>query len=138
MIKFITIFLARYDANTRTLVYTNAGHNPPLLIRPTNGSGAIRLNPTGAAIGLTESFTFRESSIRLEPGDYLLLYTDGATEAGEPGVREFGETRLEEWMAGHAALAPKALIDELWGTLRNFTRSNALRDDLTLIAAKVT
>ncbi len=138
LIRFITIVLGRYNPETGILVYANAGHNPPFLFRGATDRSVIKLRPTGAAIGLTESSTFEEAQVQLQKGDSLLLYTDGATEAGDPGIDEFGEERLEEWMVKHAQLPPKALIKELWRALRTFTRSNVLRDDLTLIAAKLT
>lgn len=138
LIRFITIVLGRYDPKTGNLLYANAGHNPPFLFRGGTDRSIIKLKPTGAAIGLTESSTFGEAQVQLLKGDSLLLYTDGATEAGDPGIDEFGEKRLEEWMVKHAQLSPKALIPELWGALRTFARSNSLRDDLTLISAKVT
>lgn len=137
LIRFITIVLGRYSPETGVLVYANAGHNPPFLLRGAGDGSVIKLRPTGAAIGLTESSTFEDAEVQLQKGDSLLLYTDGATEAGDPGINEFGEERLEQWMVKHAQLQPKALIPELWRALRTFARSNTLRDDLTLIAARL-
>ena len=138
LVKFITIVLGRYDPTTGVFRYSNAGHNPPFLLRKDGDRSVVKLRPTGAAIGLTESSTFGESEVQLQKDDLLLFYTDGATEAGEPGVKEFGEERLEEWMRKNAGLSPQAFVEGLWSALRTFTQSNSLRDDCTLIAVRMT
>jgi sigma-B regulation protein RsbU (phosphoserine phosphatase) len=92
---FITIFFGKYDPQTRTLSYANAGHSSAYLHRVATDQ-EIWLRPTGPAIGLKEGFTICREDIRLEPGDILLLYTDGITEATNHQGILWGEDRLAD------------------------------------------
>jgi sigma-B regulation protein RsbU (phosphoserine phosphatase) len=136
LIKFISIVLARYNPDTHVLEYCNAGHNPPLLIHAGNGAVIEKLNPTGAAIGLTDTMKFENVQTTLNVGDSLLLYTDGATEARNAATEEFGERRITEFLAANASLEPKALLEEMRRALTTFTQSASFHDDLTLLAMK--
>lgn len=137
LIKFITIFLGRYNPETRVLEYCNAGHNPPVHLHTGNGIAASKLMPTGAAIGLTETMAYENAKVELRKGDSLLLYTDGLTEARNAESEEFGEKRLTSWLTTNAHLDAKPLIDGLRTSLRDFTGSAKYVDDLTLVAGKV-
>jgi sigma-B regulation protein RsbU (phosphoserine phosphatase) len=139
LIKFITLFLGHYNPDTRVLTYCNAGHNPPLLLRMQDkGTDRIQwLQPTGAAIGLAESFNFGEKPVVLSPGDIFVLYTDGVTEAMNSEGEEFGEDRLVKLVRQKADLSPKELIKELRLALHGFTDGRAFNDDLTIVVAKV-
>lgn len=137
LIKFITIVLARYNPDTRILEYCNAGHNPPLHLHAANGLAVTKLMPTGAAIGLTETMEYANEKVELQKGDSLLLYTDGATEARNASAEEFSENRLSQWLTANAHLEPKGLIDGIRNSLREFTGSKVLQDDLTLVAGKL-
>ena len=81
--RFVTLFYALYDSSTRALTYTNAGHNPPLLLRH-NGS-CERLSSGGTVTGIFDESKYDEGKVTLEPGDRLVLFTDGITEARSPG-----------------------------------------------------
>jgi sigma-B regulation protein RsbU (phosphoserine phosphatase) len=146
--RFVTLFLARFDPATRTLTYCNAGHNPPLIYRTqkdltglSNLSGLNSqitwLRPTGAAIGLVEEVQFGEARLTLEPGDNLLFYTDGVTEAINPQEEEVGSERLAQWVSQGAALSPQELVREIRRGLQEFIQDSPLADDTTLIAGKV-
>jgi len=135
LIKFITLFLGSYDPTTRVLKYCNAGHNPPLWLRA--NKSVQWLQPTGAAIGLAESFTFRQETVTLSPGDILVLYTDGVTEAMNAAREEFGENRLAEFVQRHAALHPKDFIKALRLALNEFAGEQAHHDDVTIVVGKV-
>lgn len=136
---FVTLFLGAYDPVTHTLVYCNAGHNPPLVYRRTNGTGyeIHALKPCGAAIGLVEDPQFHEASIHLAPDDLLFLYTDGVSEAINPRSEEFGVPRLEAFLHQNASLPPRDLITGLRRELETFTASPALVDDATIIACRI-
>jgi sigma-B regulation protein RsbU (phosphoserine phosphatase) len=138
LIRFITLFLAKVDPETRILKYCNAGHNPPLLFRRHDkGKAGIHwLQPTGPAIGLAENFSFRQETVVLSPGDILLLYTDGVTEAMNSRDEEFGENRLAELVQQKSDLSPKELIKELRLSLREFIRGRGFADDLTIVVGK--
>jgi sigma-B regulation protein RsbU (phosphoserine phosphatase) len=134
LIKFVTLFLVRYDHQTRMLEYCNAGHHPPLLLQR---SQAVKwLKPTGAAIGLTENFTFEMNTVKLEAGDVLLFYTDGVTEARNDVEEEFGEERLAELAKAHAHETPQGLLEALRLALHQFAGA-APHDDITIVIGKV-
>jgi len=136
----VTLFLGRYDHITRTLRYCNAGHNPPLLYRESR-NGTERgewLQPTGAAIGLVEGFAFHDKTVTLLPGDTLLLYTDGVTEARNRRGEEFRPQGLIDFIQQHAQLQAPDLVRELRRTLQEFTGGQPLADDTTIVAGKVT
>lgn len=137
--KFVTLFLGRFDHKTRTLTYCNAGHNPPLLFRQQSRGGEPLswLEPTGAAIGLIEEFQFSEATIGLLPGDVLLFYTDGVTEAWSPHREEFGPERLAAFLRQESGLSAMALVRELRLRLQEFTHGRPLSDDTTIIACKI-
>lgn len=138
LIKFITLFLGSFEAQSGVLEYCNAGHNPPLLVRKgAQGFETKWLKPTGAAIGLVESFSFGLERVQLEIGDVLLFYTDGLTEAMNAREEEFGEQRVVKLVQrAHEAL-PQMILQEIRQALRDFTGKLTLADDFTLIAARV-
>ena len=139
LIKFITLFLAHFDSATQTLTYCNAGHNPPVLLARSQGKepGAVRwLKPTGAAIGLAESFSFGNESVELSPGDVLVLYTDGLTETRNSEEEEFSEHRLAEVVQRHFAVKSQELIAEIRLALHHFAGHRPLDDDMTMVVVK--
>lgn len=138
LIRFITLFLGHYDPQTRVLKYCNAGHNPPLVIRRPDGQPATShwLQPTGAAIGLAESFNFTTGEIELLRGDMLVLYTDGVTEAMNARDEQFGENRLEDVVRNNAGLSPQDLIKALRSKISEFSGMKSYADDLTVVAGK--
>ncbi len=133
---FITIFYLKYDAWSRTLSFSNAGHNLPLIWRA--GSNACeRLDAEGLILGVRREVQFEERRVTLEPGDILLLYTDGITEAEDAEHNLFGDERLCELLQQNHHLAPDELIDELIRQVRLFSGSTGFNDDVTLVAMKV-
>ncbi|HKZ55178.1 MAG TPA: PP2C family protein-serine/threonine phosphatase [Anaerolineales bacterium] len=137
---FVTLFLGSFDHATRLLRYCNAGHNPPLLLRSQIGMGVDPLQwlePTGAAIGLLEESQYREQSVRLEPGDVLLLYTDGVTEASDDQGKQFGQERLAEIVRREAGRSIGDLVRGVREGVLSFARREALADDVTIVACRV-
>jgi len=136
---FVTMFLAAFDPTSHILTYCNAGHNPPLIVRgqASNGVSTTWLWPTAAAVGLIEQGKFHSATIHLAPGDLLLLYTDGVTEATNSHGEEFGRERLE--VAARSALHRPAidLVQALRQALEAFTDDEIQADDQTLLACKV-
>lgn len=133
--KFVTLFLARYDEASRVLLYSNAGHNPPLLLR-TDGTVETLL-PTGAAIGLVNQAEFAQSAVMLSPGDHVLMYTDGVVEAHNPLLELYGQERLEEFLRASGDLAPGRIIASLRGRLQEHSGASIPADDTTIISMKV-
>ena len=137
--QFVTLFLGRFDPKRRTLSYCNAGHNPPLLYRPSaDETDAVRwLLPTGAAIGLIEGNQFETETVQLAPGDVLLLYTDGVTEARNPQGEEYGRARMLETARQTASMSARELVRGLRRQLQDFTSGQPPADDVTIVACKV-
>jgi phosphoserine phosphatase RsbU/P len=137
--KFVTLFLTRYEPDSRTLNYCNAGHNPPLLFRKNSpaAESVTWLQPTGAAIGLVEDFQFEASNVTLSPGDLLLLYTDGVTEARNTSGEEFETDRLADIVKSNSDSSARELVAALRRALQEFTNGQALEDDTTIVAVRV-
>jgi sigma-B regulation protein RsbU (phosphoserine phosphatase) len=138
MTSFVTLFLARFDSETYDLTYCNAGHNPPLLRSRSNGKELLSwLRPTGAAIGLAEEFQFGSETVNLVPGDVLLFYTDGITEAMNPQGEGFGQDRLAELVRQGSHLSAQEVVRNARFQLQEFTHGQPLADDTTIIVCKV-
>lgn len=133
---FVTIFFGIYDPQTRTLSYANAGHSSAYLHRVA-ADQEIWLRPTGPAIGLMDGFTIRREDIHLEPGDILLLYTDGITEATNQQGMFWGEDRLAEIIRQNADSSAGRLIQKIVTALKDHMDGNPLDDDVTLVISKV-
>jgi phosphoserine phosphatase RsbU/P len=130
---YATLFFGRYDEHTRHLVYANCGHNPPLLLRA--GGDIEWLAPTAPAVGLFPTWTCATGDVRLDPGDTLIVYSDGITEAMADDDEIFGDERLLE-IAIRLRGAP---IDEVVTTIvREVERFSGTvqEDDLTLVVAR--
>ena len=136
---FVTLFLGAYDPDTRLLTYCNAGHNPPLLCHQPGHSGQAHqwLKPSGAAIGLVEDPQFHEEQIQIQPGDTLLLYTDGVTETFNDRDEQFGYERLLDLARRNMDLPAKTLIRDLQAELQDFSNHQPMADDVTIIACRM-
>jgi serine phosphatase RsbU (regulator of sigma subunit) len=132
--RFITLFYAVYDPPSGTLTYVNAGQNPPLVRR--SGGGYERLRATGVALGMFEHSQFGAVDCRIEPGEMLVLYSDGITEAEDPAGQPFEETGLEEVLEAHAALGPAALGSRVLSAVEAHARRSRFGDDLTILILK--
>jgi sigma-B regulation protein RsbU (phosphoserine phosphatase) len=134
---FVTAFFGRLDPQTRTLSYASAGHNPPILHRPSTHE-TTWLRPTGAAIGLMDDYKVRLENLQLEQGDTLLLYTDGIVEAlNSQGNEQFGYDRLVEIVHQNETVPANELAQKIRQALYDFAHSDMLADDITLIVCKV-
>jgi sigma-B regulation protein RsbU (phosphoserine phosphatase) len=135
--KFATFFYAVYDAGTRTLRYVNAGHNPPFVLRA--GTTVVsRLRPTGMALGFDRAAAYAEGAELLAPGDVLLAFTDGLTEALDEAGEEFGEARAAGLLVGNRGLDASALQKLVTAELETFCGRAAQHDDVTIVVARVT
>ena len=133
---FVTIFLGKYDPQTRILSYANAGHNSSYLYRPATNQ-EIWLKPTGPAVGLMEGFAIQKDDVQLEPGDILLLYTDGITEASDPQGTLWGEDNLADIIRANTNSSAEQLIQKILQAMKDHTGGNPLADDVTLVISKV-
>lgn len=129
--KFITLFFAEIDASRGVIRYTNAGHNYPLLRR--HDGTLVELIAGGLPLGLIEGAAYEQGEVIFSPGDALLLYSDGITEALDARGEEFGEEPLRELWQTHGASAPVQMIDRVFGAVETF-RGRALQsDDMTIV-----
>jgi sigma-B regulation protein RsbU (phosphoserine phosphatase) len=137
---FVTIFLGSYNPRTRSFVYCNAGHNPPMVLRERDGGGTslIWLRPTSAAIGLVEETTFEMGTIDLEPGDLMVFYTDGVTEARNRHGEMFGTGMLEALVRRDTGGSAKTLVHGIRQELEHFVAGQSLADDTTIVVCRIT
>ncbi|MFN7926230.1 MAG: SpoIIE family protein phosphatase, partial [Bryobacteraceae bacterium] len=130
--KYATFFLGLYDDSTGELVYTNAGHLPPLLVR----DGKVQpLDVNGMVVGAFPFAKYGESSVTLQAGDLLFCYSDGVTEAENEFGEMFGDARLAEVLGKPEACCGKA-ISFVTDAVRQFTGAPEFGDDLTLLMAR--
>jgi sigma-B regulation protein RsbU (phosphoserine phosphatase) len=136
---FVTLFYGVLDLDTGALEYANAGHNPPLLMRPAV-CAVERLERTGMALGVEEHTRLSDGKCRIAPGDALILYTDGVTEAFDPSGDIFTEARLLETIQRIMCQATPpdaaAILDEIDAAVKGFTAGADASDDLTLLVIK--
>jgi len=131
--KYVTFFFAVYDAATRALTYTNAGHLPPVLLR----RGKVeRLREGGTVVGLFSPLEYEQAEVRIQPGDLLVAFTDGITEPENIYGEEFGEERLLEVVRRASNASPQVLVEEIYRSVSDWTGSPELQDDMTLVVAK--
>jgi sigma-B regulation protein RsbU (phosphoserine phosphatase) len=137
--RYATFFLAVYEPSVRRLVYVNAGHNPPFLLRNDDGGSAMceRLKAGGAVIGLLPHTTYEEESLTLNPGDLLVLYTDGFSEAMTNDDEEWGEERMLAAVEAVRSRAAGEIISGLFEAADRFTQGAPQQDDMTLLALKI-
>jgi len=131
---FVSIFYAALNVSTRTLTYTNAGHNPPLIV---NNNSVKYLEPGGMVIGVEPDTPYVERQIVLEPGDVLVMTTDGLTEAFSPEDELFGYERVIAEVRKNIDKPANEILDAVCRACLNFANSSATDDDLTLCIVKV-
>jgi len=136
---FVTMFVGAFDEENTTLVYGNAGHNPPLVLHHTQDgeSEVVWLNPTGPAIGLVEEAEYGEEAVQLWPGDVLVMYTDGVTEAIDSHNNEFGQDRLADLVEQYSDLPASEIIEMIQEGLKDFTGGTPLLDDVTIVVCRI-
>jgi len=142
--KYATFFYAQLDDRRRELRYVNAGHNPPYLLRAgrrsTAGSAPSEieeLSAGGTVVGMFPGMEYEETTVTLWPGDVLLAYTDGITEAHNPENEEFGEERLQQQLRQTAHLPVNEISARLSAEMKDWIGDAEQYDDLTFIVMKV-
>jgi serine phosphatase RsbU (regulator of sigma subunit) len=141
--SYATLFFADYEDSSRRLRYANCGHLPPLLLGASGSRGdqtseartVQRLDATCTVVGLFERWECEIAEVELAPGDTLVLYTDGITEARSADGEEFGECRLIDVLQDSCHLPMGSLLQAVVGAVRQFT-SGEQQDDITLVIAR--
>ncbi len=129
--RLITLVYSKPATETGQLRYVNAGHNPPFLLAA--GHPPARLAATAIALGITTDAEFQSMALELDPGDRLVLYTDGITEAEDASDREYGDARLGAWLQANREQPGRALIDGVIAEVLEHCGNAHPRDDMTLM-----
>jgi serine phosphatase RsbU (regulator of sigma subunit)/pSer/pThr/pTyr-binding forkhead associated (FHA) protein len=132
--KYATFVMARLDPATGVLSYVNAGHNPPLLIKA-DGS-TVELTEGGTVLGMFTAIVYTEASVTMQPGDALVIFSDGVTETWDHSGAEFGEQRLAQVVVRGRSLDADALQMRILSELDDFAKGAKATDDRTLIVLK--
>jgi serine phosphatase RsbU (regulator of sigma subunit) len=131
---FITMFSCIFDPASGALEWVNAGHNPPLLHRA--GGTVERLCEGGLLLGVSANEVYRSGRTSMEPGDLLLLYSDGVTEAMDSAEEEYGEDRLTAVLRQSASFPAEAVVGAVAVSVRSFHGADSFTDDFTVMAAR--
>jgi serine phosphatase RsbU (regulator of sigma subunit) len=132
--RFATVFYGVYDAPSRVLTYANAGHYPPMLVRQGTASRLDCLTPPA---GMLPELPARENRVQLVAHDWLLIFSDGITEAANQWWEEFGDNRVLEALGRHESGTAAEVCEGIANEVRDHLRERRQPDDITLIAAHV-
>jgi sigma-B regulation protein RsbU (phosphoserine phosphatase) len=138
--RYATFFYTEYDPSTRVLSYVNAGHNPPIVVRHASERCAPvfeRLEASGTVVGLLPECSYQQVCFEMRPGDVLVAFTDGITEAMNADGELWGEERLLAALAMCDGLAPSEILVRIMAMADRFTAGAKQNDDMTLIVARV-
>ncbi len=132
--KFVTLFYGELNPATGEFIYSNAGHNYPVLVR--SGNRIELLQQGGTVIGAIPMLEYSATMIQLEPEDFLFMFTDGLSEAMNPAEQEYGEERIKNKIREHFDSDAETLVMEIIKDVKSFDRTDPPRDDTTIIAIK--
>jgi serine phosphatase RsbU (regulator of sigma subunit)/dihydrofolate reductase len=136
--RYATFFYAELDCASRTLHYVNGGHNPPAVLRKEGGAWRVfRLADGGPVVGLLAGAVYREQMFHLLPGDILLAFTDGISEAMNTSEDEWGEDRMIAETQAHADLNAEDLLQHLFRAADDFATGAPQHDDMTIVLLKL-
>jgi phosphoserine phosphatase RsbU/P len=135
--RYATFFYAEYEPVTRRLSYVNAGHNAPMVFQPSRDGAPLRLTTGGPVIGLLPDVAFEQGELTLEPGDVIVAFTDGISEAMDGADEEWGEERLATAVRGCARSPASTMIAQLFAAADAFVAGASQHDDMTLVVARV-
>jgi sigma-B regulation protein RsbU (phosphoserine phosphatase) len=133
---FVTMFYARFNPSRHTLEYACGGHNPPLLLRPKTGE-ALLLEGAGPVMGILPDAQFTNTLVPLEPGDIIILYTDGVTEQENKSKEEFSLDRLKALVLSKETEPAATMVADIGDAVSNFAGTTPQSDDLTVVVAKL-
>jgi sigma-B regulation protein RsbU (phosphoserine phosphatase) len=131
--QFVTVFLGILDPHSGTLVYSNAGHNPPILLRAAEPDQVVLLRNTGMPLGVSEEALWPSQQVQMASGDVLVMYTDGVTDAESTDGRWYELNRLMTIARNSRGSTAQALRDAILDDVQRFTRGAAQSDDMALV-----
>jgi len=132
---FVTVFYGIYNIQTGEIVYCNAGHNPPYLLKHDGSVEPLPLSKD-PMVGAVEGITFHEEKVLLEKGDVLFMFTDGVTEALNASLEEFGEQRLEQTLQQADGMSCQKVINTVRDEMKAFVGDAEQSDDITILVLK--
>jgi len=132
-LMFVTLYFGKLDLATGELAYSNAGHNPPLIIREGGAVEWLKL-PPGLVLGVDMDTPYETNTTRLNPGDTIVVYTDGVTEAMNEARELFSEERLFKTLELNAAGSPKEIVSAVSDAVNEFAAGFEQSDDITVLA----
>jgi serine phosphatase RsbU (regulator of sigma subunit) len=130
--RFVTTFYAMLGADG-SLTYSNGGHNAPVLV---TAGGVRRLETGGMVLGLFEHISFEEETLQLQPGDVIIAFSDGVSEALNDAGEEFTDERLLASVDAHRHSSPQQLLDGLLADVRAFCGTATANDDVTIVVVR--
>jgi sigma-B regulation protein RsbU (phosphoserine phosphatase) len=134
--RFVTLMYGAIAPDGR-LTYCNAGHNPPLIVSRSGSAATVRrLECGGPIVGLFEAATFEEETVILTDGDWLIVFSDGVSEAMSASGDEYGESRIVSCVEKHKSMEPRQLLESLFADVRDFTRGAPQSDDITAMVLR--
>ena len=134
--QFATAFYGILNLRSNRLTYSSAGHNPALIYRNSEKKAHELKNAGGVPLKILPDVRYEEEEVVIEPGDQMLLYTDGLTEAFDPDQKMFGEEALADLVEKYGAQEPSVLVAEIWRSLHAFVRTEPFHDDVTLVSLR--
>ena len=129
---FVTVFYGTYNPSSGEFVYANGGHNPPALAHA-DGSSSVLPTTDGIALGVADGFDYKERSVILKPGDTLVLYSDGVTEAMNEAGEEYGMERLQEVIAATSSGGAEEVTRAIFDSVKKFAGDAPQSDDITCL-----
>jgi serine phosphatase RsbU (regulator of sigma subunit) len=133
---FVTLFYAILDTEQKSIIYVNAGHNPPLLLNAGADGDIALLKAEGIALGVVDDIDLQSVDIPLKPGDIMVLFTDGVTEAINERNEEFGQERLVKLIRETRMLPAREIRKRIFDEINRFAGDQPQADDITLIIIK--
>ena len=132
---FVTIFYGIYNIKTGDITYTNAGHNPPYILKSNGSIEALPIS-TNIIAGVFDDFKFSEETCHLDHGDTIILFTDGVTEAVDVEEKEFGDERLKDAIRKLSGSSCQQIVDAIRKAVSDFAGKAEQSDDITLLTLK--
>ena len=129
---FVTVFFAIFDSTSGELVYSNGGHNPPLVLHA-DGSSSLLAQDPGVALGIAPEFNYDMYNATLAPGEALILYTDGVTEAENEKTEQFGLDRLRDILGGASPTSAREINTKIFEAVKEFAGRAPQFDDITCL-----
>ncbi len=130
---FVTAFYGVLETDTGRMRFVNAGHNPPYMFSTQKNKTLDWLRATGMALGVMEDATWSQKVVKFSPGDVLLLYTDGITDAQDAQGNYYGEKRLQDVVRSRRDCSATSILDAVLDDLQRFTGGMPQQDDITLV-----